>query len=184
MNAVYDLSQITLALKSDEKVIAFTGFTIRQEPQPAGEGVLKISSFTRTDWSGYLTLTFIIDTDSAPSIRDSLSGVFAGINETTVRRFFTGPFETVLRCPMDSLSKSGKWYFEEINIYFKALKGKERAITEQQLLPALEKMLPFRFEPVEWWDQHPLKPQSVHRTEAPATTSSLKDSILNWFRSL
>ncbi len=184
MDTVYDLSQITLSLKSNEKVIAFNGFIIYQEQKPAGEGVLKISSFTRSDWSGYLTLTFIIDTDSAPGIRDRLTGVFAGINETAVRRFFPGPFETVLRCPMDSLSKSGKWYFEEINIYFKALKGKERAITEQHLIPALEKILPFRFDPLEWWDQHPLKAQKASQAGPPAAADSLKDTILNWFRSL
>ncbi len=189
MNVIYDLGQITLSLKPDEKLIAFTGFSIFQNRQPVGEGILKISSFqnmfiTRADWSGHLTLTFIIDTDPVPEIRGNLATIFENITESTIRRFFTDTFETVSRCPMNAASKSGKWYFEEINIYFKTLKDKEPAIIEQHVIPALETILPFRFDPIEWWDHAPSKHQNASELETPRAAGSLKNAILDWFRSL
>lgn len=52
METTYDLSRITRSLKTDEKVIAFTGFSIDDDNQPGKEGVLKISAYSRSDWSG------------------------------------------------------------------------------------------------------------------------------------
>jgi hypothetical protein len=161
MDTTYDLSKITRSLKTNEKVIGFTGFSIELENQPAKEGVLKISSYSRPDWSGYLTLTFIMETEGDVQIQDDLSRHFSSINENTIRPHLKEEFETIFRCPMDSPAKSTVWYFEEIDIYFKALKGRERRIMEQHLIPVLEKMLPFHFNPVEWWDQQLHKPEAL-----------------------
>jgi hypothetical protein len=186
MENVYDLSKITRSLKTGENVIAFTSFTIDQANQPSKEGVLKISSFYRPDWSGYLTLTFIMDTDADLRFQDDLTRHFADITEKTLRPHFKGQFETVFRCPMDALSKSPAWYFEEINIYFKSIKGRERGVIEQQLIPALEKLLPFHFGPLEWWDQQtpklkiPQAPAGKNKVEA----ESLMSAMVKWFRSL
>jgi hypothetical protein len=186
MESIYDLSKITRLLKTDEKVIAFTGFSIDRDNQPGKEGVLKISSYSRPDWSGYLTLTFIMDTEADSRIQDELARHFSSINESTLRPYFQEAFETVFQCPMDALSKSPVWYFEEINIYFKMLKGKERQIIEQHLIPALEKMLPFHFDPVEWWDQQTQVSKTVQSAaDNPQPKSgSLKTALLSWLRSL
>ena len=185
METIYDLSKITRSLKTDEKVIAFTGFSIDHDNQPGKEGVLKISSYSRPDWSGYLTLTFIMDTEADPRIQDDLIRHFSIINEDTLRPHFKEEFESIFRCPMDALSKSSAWYFEEINIYFKALKGRERRIIEQHLIPALEKMLPFHFDPVEWWDQQPRKSEAVASSTNKNTieAGSVKSALMKWFRS-
>lgn len=185
MDNIYDLSKITRSLKTDEKVIAFTGFSIDQGNQFNKEGVLKISSYSRPDWSGYLTLTFIMDTEADPLIQDDLTRHFSSINENTLRPNFKESFETIFRCPMDALSESPAWYFEEINIYFKALKGRERRIIEQHLIPALEKMLPFHFDPVEWWDQQSRKSEAVKSPTSKNTieAGSLKSALMKWFQS-
>jgi hypothetical protein len=49
METIYDLSKITRSLKTDEKEIAFTGFSIDHDNQPGKKGVLKISSYSRPD---------------------------------------------------------------------------------------------------------------------------------------
>ncbi|MCX5883311.1 MAG: hypothetical protein NTU74_16405 [Deltaproteobacteria bacterium] len=180
MDTIYDLSKITRSLKTDEKVIGFTGFSIDRNNQPGTEGVLKISSYSRPDWSGYLTLTFIMETGGDSQIKDDLIRHFSSINENTLRPHFKEEFETIFRCPMDTLSKSSAWYFEEINIYSKALKGRERRIVEQHLIPALEKMLSFHFEPVEWWDQQPRKPDAAQSSTSKnkIEAGSLKSELL------
>lgn len=186
METVYDLSKMTRSLKTDEKVIAFTGFSIDHDGTSGKEGVLKISAHSRPDWSGYLTLTFIMDAEADPRIQDDLSRHFADINENTLRPLFKEAFETIFRCPMDALSNSPAWYFEEINIYFKALKGRERRLIEQHLIPSLEKLLPFHFDPMEWWDQ---KPRDVVAAQLSAEKNlvaavSLKSALINWLRSI
>ena len=185
MENVYDLSKITRTLKTDENVIAFTSFSINQINQPSREGVLKISSFFRPDWSGYLTLTFIMDTDADTRFQDNLSRLFADINEHSLRPLFKGQFDTVFRCPMDAMSKSAAWYFEEINIYFKSIKGRERSVIEQQLIPALEKLLPFHFGPLEWWDQQmpKLKIPQASAEKNKVEAESLMSALIKWFRS-
>lgn len=186
MDTIYDLSTITRSLKTDEKVIAFTGFSIDQGNQPGKEGVLKISAYSRPDRSGYLTLTFIMDTEGDWRIQEDLTRHFANINENTLQPHFKEEFETVFRCPIDGLSKSQTWHFEEINIYFKVLNGRERRIIEQHLIPSLEKILPFRFDPVEWWDQQMQVPKPVQpATGSPQPESgSLKAALIKWLRSL
>ncbi|MBI5591380.1 MAG: hypothetical protein HY881_12955 [Deltaproteobacteria bacterium] len=180
METIYDLSKITRSLKTDEKVIAFTKFSIDHDSQPGKEGVLKISSYSRPDWSGYLTLTFIMETEGDPQVLEDLARHFSGINENTLRPHFKEEFETIFRCPIDAQSKSPAWYFEEINIYFKALKGRERRIIEQHLIPALQKMLPFHFDPVEWWDQQSHKPVAIVSAtrKSKPETGSLKSELL------
>jgi hypothetical protein len=185
MDAVYDISKITRSLKTDEKVIAFTGFSIDHDDQTVNEGVLKISAFSRSDWSGYLTLTFIMDTEGDSRIQDALARHFSSIDENTLRPHFKDEFDTIFRCPIDTLSKTPTWYFEEINIYFKMLKGRERAIIEQHLIPALEKLLPFHFDPMEWWDQlsgktAPFKPFTANNK---IVAGSIKSALMKWFRS-
>jgi hypothetical protein len=185
MDTIYDISKITRSLKTDEKVIAFTGFSIDQDNQTGKEGVLKISSYSRPDWSGYLTLTFIMETEEDSRIKEDLGVHFSNINENTLRLHFKEAFETIFRCPMDALSKTSTWYFEEINIYFKALKGRERRIIEQHLIPSLEKMLPFHFDPVEWWDHQPRKSGTADafKSNNAIEAASLKSALIKWFRS-
>jgi hypothetical protein len=186
MDTVYDMSKITRSLKTDEKVIAFAGFSIDHDNQPGNEGVLKISAYARPDWSGYLTLTFIMDTEADSRIQEDIARHFSGINENTLRQHFQEAFETVFQCPIEAPSKSPAWYFEEINIYFKILKGRERRIIEQHLIPSLEKMLPFHFDPLEWWDQQPGKTESVPLSASNnhIAAGSLKSALMKWFRSL
>ena len=186
MDTTYDLSRITRSLKTDEKVIAFTGFSIIHDNQPGKEGVLKISSYSRPDWSGYLTLTFIMEIEGDLQIQENLARHFSIINENTLRPHFKEEFEAVFRCPVDALSKSPAWYFEEIDIFFKALKGRERRIIEQHLIPSMEKILPFRFDPMEWWDQHPRKSEAAQSSAGnnKVEAGSLKSAVMKWFRSL
>lgn len=186
MDTVYDLSRITRTLKSNENVIAFTGFSIDSVERNAKEGVLKISSFLRPDRSGYLTLTFILDMGNDTSFQEFLASQFSDISENTLRPFFREEFETVFHCPIDTISDSPAWYFEEINIYFKTLQGRERRLIEQQLIPALEHTLHFRFDPLEWWDQLPPKSAAgpVSTGKNAVAPGSLKSAMLKWFNLL
>jgi hypothetical protein len=185
MDAVYDISKITRSLKTDEKVIAFAGFFIDHDDHTVNEGVLKISAFSRPDWSGYLTLTFIMDTEGDSRSQDDLDRLFSSIDENTLRPHLMDEFDTIFRCPIDTLSKSQAWYFEEINIYFKMLKGRERGIIEQHLIPALEKLMPFHFDPMEWWDQQSGKTASFKpfAVNDKIETGSIKSALMKWLRS-
>ena len=179
MEEVYDVNEITRVLKSRENLTAFTGFSIPDEPE-AREGVLKIASFYRPDGSGYLTLTFIMDASENPAAREPLEGRFGLLTEETLRPFLGEILETVFRCPLDALSNSGLWRFEEINVYLKSLKGIERRLIEHQLMPALKQALPFQFDRMEWWE--PVSPGSRVIRSDPGAGSPVRPSLGDIFR--
>jgi hypothetical protein len=59
----------------------------------------------------------------------------------------------MVKVNLDSLESSKAWYIEEINVYFQAVEGREKVLIEGQLFPAIEKLLPCKFDPVEWWPE-------------------------------
>ena len=62
MTREFDPKKSYLAVKANEKMIAYVGFHIHLEAhREKKEGVVKISSFQRAYGGGYLTLTFIVD---------------------------------------------------------------------------------------------------------------------------
>jgi len=65
------------------------------------------------------------------------------------------------------------------------LKDKERQIIEQRLIPALEKIPPFHFDSLEWWDQQPRKTEPAQPfvgTNAIEAVSR-KSALMKWLRS-
>ncbi len=62
MTQEFDPRKSYLAVKANEKMIAYAGFAVVfEEDGKRKEGVVKISSFHRPYGGGYLTLTFIVD---------------------------------------------------------------------------------------------------------------------------
>ncbi len=90
-------------------------------------------------------------------------------------------FERIVKVDLDVLDEIKGWYIEEINVYFRTLAEREKVLIEEKLLPALECILPFKFETVEWWP-------AGKGTEPPAgkeiaEQKSVKGFFRKWFRS-
>ena len=154
MTQEFDAHKSYLTLKASEKMIAFAGYVIPLgEDGKTTEGVVKISSFHRPYGGGYLTLTFIVDKGEDEALIDRYQRLYADLTEDTLRPLLEKGFERMVKVNLDSLESSRAWYIEEINIYFHAVEGREKVLIEGQLLPAIEKLLPCKFDPVEWWPE-------------------------------
>ena len=154
MTQEFDAQKSYLTLKASEKMIAFVGFVIPlEEDGKTTEGVVKISSFHRPYGGGYLTLTFIVDKGEDEALIDKYQGLYVDLTEDTLRPLLEKGFERMVKVNLDSLESSKAWYIEEINVYFQAVEGREKVLIEGQLLPAIEKLLPCKFDPVEWWPE-------------------------------
>ena len=181
-----DIRKTTLSLKADERMIAFAGFLIMPEKDGRGkEGVLKISAFHRPDGTGYLTLTFIVDTKDDQATREYLARVFKKFNETSVKPFFGREMTAFVKVPLDFVTGTEEWYVEELNLYFRSLQGQERHLIENRLVPGLATNLPFSFDPLEWWPKG--RPQQkasnlLARQDSPIDVS-LKALFRKWFGS-
>jgi hypothetical protein len=77
MTQEFDPKKSYLAVKAHEKMIAYVGFGIQVgDDHRSKDGVIKISSFQRPYGGGYITLTFIVDTEDGRELKDHLKQIF------------------------------------------------------------------------------------------------------------
>ena len=153
MTQEFDARKSYLAVKASERMVAYVGFVIpHAEDGKPKEGVVKVSSFHRPYGGGYLTLTFIVDKEGQDeALIDRHQRLCDNLTEDALRPLLGKGFERMVKVDLDMLEKSKGWYIEEINVYFRTVEGREKVLIEGQLFPAIEKLLPCKFDTVEWW---------------------------------
>ena len=182
MTKEFDPRKSYLAVKANEKMIAYVGFVIQLEEEgKSKEGVVKISSLHRPYGGGYLTLTFIVDKGQDASLKAQLTKLCNNITQDSLRPQLGREFERMVKVDLDMLEETRGWYVEEINVYFRTIAEREKVLVEEKLLPALESILPCKFEPVEWWPEgRKTEPPSGGEIDAHLL---LKGSFKKWFGS-
>ena len=154
MTQEFDPRKSYLAVKANEKMIAYVGFVIQlEENGKSKEGVVKISSLHRPYGGGYLTLTFMVDKGQDDTLKPQLEMLGDKITEDALRPQLGREFERLVRVDLNMLEETKGWYIEEVNVYFRTIAEREKVLVEEKLLPALECILPCKFEPVEWWPE-------------------------------
>ena len=182
MTQEFDPRKSYLAVKANEKMIAYVSFVFQlEEDGKSKEGVVKISSLHRPYGGGYLTLTFMVDKEPQNAPKNELELICNNITEDSLRPQLGGEFERMVRVDLDMLEGTKGWFVEEINVYFRTLADREKVLVEEKLLPALEGILPCKFDPVEWWPEG-------RKTEPPSGGEidehvSLKGLFKKWFGS-
>jgi hypothetical protein len=183
MTQEFDPKKSYLAVKANEKMIAYVGFTIHLgEKGEKKEGVVKIASFQRAYGGGYLTLTFIVDREQDEKFLKQPEQMYANLTEDALKPLLGKEFERMVKVDLDSLEDVRGWYIEDINVYFRSIAGQEKVLVESRIIPALEKILPCRFDAVEWWPEG-------RETEAPEGKEieeqvSLRGLFKKWFGSI
>ncbi len=181
----FDERKSYLSIKSHEGMIAFVGFLIEiVEGEAKKEGVLKISSSEKAYGGGYLTLTFIVDTEDLPAVKEHLDRHFANLTASALEPFIGKTLERINKVQLDEVLHVHNWYVEEINIHLTALKGEEKPIVEQCLLPAFEKILPCSFLSLEWWPMESRETEDSSRSawSDVLIPEDLKDIFQKWFK--
>jgi len=182
MTTEFDPKKSYLAVKANEKMIAYVGFAISLgETGETKEGVVKISSFQRGYGGGYLTLTFIVDRGQDETLLKQLEQIYTHLTEEVLKPLLGLEFERFVKVDLDSLEEIKGWEVEEINVYFRSVAGQEKKLVERIILPALEKTLPFKFEPVEWWPEG--RPAESTRADEVEESISLRGRFKKWFGS-
>jgi len=182
MTREFDPKKSYLAVKANEKMIAYVGFVISpEENDEKKEGVVKISSFQRAYGGGYLTLTFILDREQDDKLLKQLEQVSANLTEDALKPLLGKDFERMVKVDLDLLEEVKGWYVEEINVYFRSVAGQEKTLVEGTMIPALEKILPCRFDAVEWWPEG--KEIKIPGAEESEEHLSLRGLFKKWFGS-
>ena len=180
----FDEKKSYLSIKAHEGIIAFVSFLIKGlKDRGPKEGILKIASSKKPYGGGYLTLTFMVDTPDNPSMRDQLDRHFEGLTESVLYEHMGGNLEGINKVSLDTVAQIEDWYIEEINVHFRSFKGGEKTEVEQSLLPALEKVLPCTFQPVEWWPIDKVKRAAASEGDwvDQVSTGSIKALFRKWF---
>ena len=182
MTREFDPKKSYLAVKANEKMIAYVGFSIHlEENRKKKEGVVKISSFQRAYGGGYLTLTFIVDRGQDEILLKQLEKLCANLTEDALKPLLGKDFDRLVKVDLDVLEEVKGWYVEELNVYFRTITGREKVLVESHIIPALEKILPCKFDAVEWWPEG-------RAAETPGAAeveenSSLRGLFKKWFGS-
>ena len=180
MKEVSDLERTVISLKAGERMIAFVGFGILlDENRPKKDGVLKISSFSRSDGSGYLTLTFVVDTEKDQTTIDHLARVFKDAGLGSMQARLGHELEMIVSVPLDLLARAHDLYVAELDFYFRQVRDREKLLVEQKVIPALRDTLHCVFEPVEWLMA---KQPDVSAPPARAVDQSADNSVKALFR--
>ena len=182
MTREFDPKKSYLAVKANEKMIAYAGFNIDLEAyREKKEGVVKISSFQRPYGGGYLTLTFIVDKGQDETLFEQLGQLCAHLTEDALKPLLGKEFERMVKVDLDLLEELKGWYVEEINVYFRSIAGREKTLVESILIPALEKTLPCKFDAVEWWPEG--KESQTPKAKDVEENISLRGLFKKWFGS-
>ena len=181
MTQEFDPKKSYLAVKAHEKMIAYVGFQVRLgEKGVKKEGVIKISSFQRPYGGGYITLTFIVDTEADDELKNHLRPIFEKLTQDSLKPVLGKEMQRLVKVSLDSLEEIPEWYIEELSIHFSSFSERLDVMIEERLLPALESNLSFAFDPVQWWP-------ADKAAEGPKETSllehiSLKVLFRKWFK--
>jgi hypothetical protein len=181
----FDEGKSYLSIKAHEGIIAFVGFLIEiVEGEAKKEGVLKISSSEKAYGGGCLTLTFIVDTEDLPAIKEHLVRHFANLTASALEPFIGKILERIDKVQLHQVLHVHNWYVEEINIHLTVLKGKEKPIVEQCLLPAFEKILPCSFLSLEWWPMESRETEDSSKSAGAGVLipEVIKDIFQKWFK--
>ena len=177
MTGEYDPRKSYLSVKARENMLAFVGFKF--QAGQSREGVIKISSFQKPYGGGCLTLTIIVDTGDGEELAKQLNSLFDRLNSDDFGPYLGSEYERLVKVSLDSLVQVQGWYVKEINLHFRSQTDRVNVLIEAQLLPALESLLPFSFDPVQWWptDKVAGAPDAV-QLRGPA---SLRSVFRRWF---
>jgi len=177
----FDPRKSYLSVKAHEKMIAYVGFGFRFGiDDQSKEGVIKISSFHRPYGGGYITLTFIVDTEDNTEVQAHLKRVFNKLTEDALKSNLGKDMEKIVKVSLDSLEEIPEWYLEEISVHFSNIDERINVLIEEKLIPALESSLSFSFDPVQWWPAD--KPVDVPDEASLMEKMSLKTLFRKWFK--
>ena len=181
MTQEFDPKKSYLAVKAHEKMIAYVGFQVRLgEKGVKKEGVIKISSFQRPYGGGYITLTFIVDTEEDRELKDHLKQIFNKLEQDSLEPSLGKDVQRLVTVSLDSLEEIPEWYIEELSIHFSSFSERLDVLIEEKLLPALESNLSFAFDPVQWWPAD--KPAEAPKEASLLEHISLKALFRKWFK--
>jgi hypothetical protein len=181
MTQEFDPKKSYLSLKAHEKMIAYVGFQVRLgEKGVEKEGVIKISSFQRPYGGGYITLTFIVDTEDDRELKDHLKQVFKKLTPDSLEPSLGKDMQKLVKVSLDSLEEIPEWYIEELSIHFSNFSERLDVLIEEKLLPVLESNLSFAFDPVQWWPAD--RPVEGPKEASLLEQISLKTLFRKWFK--
>lgn len=181
MTQEFDPKKSYLAVKAHEKMIAYVGFQVRLGQKGVKkEGVIKISSFQRPYGGGYITLTFIVDTEDDSRLKDHLKQIFEKLTQDSLEPSLGKDTQRLVKVSLDSLEDIPEWYIEELSIHFNRFSERIDVLIEEMLLPALKSNLSFSFDPVQWWPAD--KPVELPEEASLIKNMSLKKLFRKWFK--
>lgn len=150
MRAIIDPKQEFIAAKSKESIVAFAGFRFTIDGgDKYRDGLIIISSRERSDGSGYITLTFTIDTENDLEANRAITAAFRELKQKGFAGRLDLEFQNMIETKVD-FDRNESWFMDSFSFYFNQLREIRKYHIEDRLLPVFASLLPLHIDPVEW----------------------------------
>lgn len=150
MSASIDLKQEFIAAKAKESIVAFAGFRfLIAGSDRYRDGLIIVSSRGRADGSGYITLTFTIDTDNDVEANRAITETFRELKQKGFVGRLDLEFQNMIETKVD-FDRNENWFMDSFSFYFSRLREISKYHVEDRLLPVFAALLPIAVDPVEW----------------------------------
>jgi hypothetical protein len=172
-------------LNDPKGIIAFAGFHFTpDQPGVDVEGLLKFSIVHPSPDNSILSLLFIVETEQLQPTKDFLNRALRHINHDALNPYVNEDMVQLDHVPKDFATENQDWYFEEVRLHFKEFLSHQSLIyLLQRLMMALQRVLPFTFQQIEWWPQN-----DQHSSAAEDCTlffekfsNSIRKLLCRWF---
>ncbi len=167
------------AIKAREGMIAFVGFSLPLDIQKnPRDGFMKVSAGELAYRGDTLTLTLMVDTEGDPGLKIAIEKRFHRITFDSLKEKIGSDLNNLSKISLDHIGEIEDWYIEEIRLDFKTAGRQKKTLIEQDIVPALEDLLPARFLPVEWWPSE----QGKENGPVPNWPSSGFGAFISFFK--
>lgn len=150
MSEIIDLKQEFITAKSKESIVAFAGF--RFTVDAAGkfrDGLIIISLRERSDGSGYITLTFTIDTENDLEANRVIAAAFRELKQKGFSSRLDLEFQNMIESKVE-FDRNENWFMDSFSFYFNQLREIRKYHIEDRLLPVFASLLPLKIDSIEW----------------------------------
>lgn len=170
MSAIIDPKQEFIAAKCKESIIAFAGFRFTiDDGGRHRDGLITISSRERSDGSGYITLTFTIDTENDAEANRVITAAFRELKQKGFASRLDLEFQNMIETKVD-FERNENWFMDSFSFYFNQVREISKYHLEGRLLPVFASLLPLVIDPVEWLPEG-VETALVDRTQLAGDTT-------------
>ena len=175
-----DIMQEFIDLYKHEAMLAFFEFHLERAAAEPIRGLCRISKPKSSPHLPYLSLTFLVDVDTAAA-HALVDGILARLDSATFNAALPVVTEVV---PVPDMASGSANYIRQLDLMLVAHTSPGKPFIAERLLPTLRALTQFKTSEVVWWDLDEESAPPAAAPVAPEAAGSRIDGLTRRLKSL